>query len=58
MNFLNNNINIKNYSAQNYDNSSNMSGRFNDMQYIIINYSPFAIWIPLSLNMVMQTKCR
>ena len=36
-----------------------MPGRFNDMQYIIINYSPFAIWITHathSLNLVGQNS--
>ena len=57
MNFLNNNINKKNYNDQSYDNSSNMYGIFNEMQDIIKNYSPFAICIPHNahlLNLVGQ----
>ena len=50
MNFLNNNINIKDYRAQIYDNSSNISGRLNEMQDIIINYSSSAICIPHAVH--------
>ena len=52
-------IYIKDYRAHSYYNFINMSGRFNDMQYIIINDSQFAIWIPHaahSLNLVGQNS--
>ena len=52
-----NGINIKNCRGQNYDNASNMSGRYIGMQAHIKNHNPLAIWIPcaaLSLNVVGQ----
>ena len=36
--FLNNNIHIKYYRTQSYENFSNISGIFNEMQDIIINH--------------------
>ena len=50
-----NGINIKNCRGQNYDNASNMSGKYNGMQAHIKNHNPLAMWIPCaahSLNLV------
>ena len=58
--FFNNNINIKYYIAQGYDNARNVFGRLNEIQDIIINHNLISNIDPLSCEFVKPgwAKCR